>query len=282
MPQLWAVPTLYPDVGVRAVLTASGWRRSWLGTAGVVFCLAAAAPAHGAPQASPFLDPLESPRAASAGAPPAQSASADDAIKSNERGTTYWSRVLRATAVRKKPSSRAARVGRVRPFTYYGLDEVVIVLEQRTTWSRVRYSGTGRRTGWVPTSALSRPRLTDSWVVIDKDRRRLHVYRGKRKVVSARVGIGARGSPTPGGRFFIRERLVPANKRGIYGILAFGLSAYSRHRTDWPGGGQVGIHGTNQPGLIPGRISNGCVRLKNADVRRIDRHIGRGTPVRIR
>ena len=40
--------------------------------------------------------------------------------------------------------------------------------------------------------------------------------------------------------------------------------------TDWPGGGIVGIHGTSQPGLIPGKISHGCVRLKNADILKLD------------
>jgi lipoprotein-anchoring transpeptidase ErfK/SrfK len=65
-------------------------------------------------------------------------------------------------------------------------------------------------------------------------------------------------------------------------VLAFGLGIYSPHRTDWPGGGQVGIHGTNQPELIPGRISNGCVRLYNESVRKFDQLVGIGTPVIIR
>ena len=201
---------------------------------------------------------------------------------SDERGTTYWSRVLYSRAVRAKPSRSSRRVGRIAAYTYYGLRDVVIVLEQREHWSLVRYSGIGRRTGWVPRSALSRPRLTRTWVEINRRRKLLRVYKGKRRVLTARVGIGAKGSPTPGGNFFMRERLVPAEKNGIYGVLAFGLSAYSRHRTDWPGGGQVGIHGTNQPKLIPGRISNGCIRLRNRNVRKLDRLVGPGTPVRIR
>ena len=184
--------------------------------------------------------------------------------------------------MRARPDRRARGQGKVRPFTYYGIRDVVIVLEQDGRWSRVRYSGIGRRVGWVPSSALTRPRLTQSWVVIDKRRKLLFAYRGGRRVLRAPIGIGAKGSPTPGGRFLIRERLVPADKGGIYGVLAFGLSAYSRHRTDWPGGGQVGIHGTNQPQLLPGRISNGCIRLRNRDVRRLDRFTGPGTPVRVR
>ena len=98
----------------------------------------------------------------------------------------------------------------------------------------------------------------------------------------ARIGVGKAESPTPAGHYYVRERLVPSSSGGIYGVLAFGLSAYSPWRTDWPGGGQVGLHGTNQPGLIPGRISNGCIRLRNRAVRRLDRLMSVGTPVRIR
>ena len=28
----------------------------------------------------------------------------------------------------------------------------------------------------------------------------------------------------------------------------------------------VGLHGTNEPGLIPGRPSHGCIRLRNRDI----------------
>jgi lipoprotein-anchoring transpeptidase ErfK/SrfK len=71
-----------------------------------------------------------------------------------------------------------------------------------------------------------------------------------------------RCSTTPAGRFYIRERLRKRRDSPIYGPWAFGTSAYSA-LSDWPGGGVVGIHGTNQPGLIPGRPSHGCIRVRN-------------------
>lgn len=58
--------------------------------------------------------------------------------------------------------------------------------------------------------------------------------------------------------------------------------APSRVLTDWPGGGYIGIHGTNRPELIPGRISHGCIRLRNADVLRLARLMPLGTPISIR
>lgn len=212
---------------------------------------------------------------------PAQAAP-EEQRTSDERGRTWWSEIQKTVGVRERPDRKSRRVGTLQWRTYYGRPDLAVVLEQSGTWTRVRFSGVGRRIGWVPASALSEPRLTESWVTIDKDRRVLRAYRGDQLVLSTRIGIGAPGSPTPGGTFFIRERLVPSNKRGIYGVLALGLSAYSRHRTDWPGGGQVGIHGTNQPDLIPGRISNGCIRLRNAAVTKLGRIVGPGTPVHIR
>ncbi len=88
--------------------------------------------------------------------------------------------------------------------------------------------------------------------------------------------------PRPTGTFYLRERVPVSDSDGVYGPLALGLSAFSRFRTDWLGGGQVAIHGTNEPQLIPGHVSNGCVRLHNRDVLRLDRIAGVGTPVRIR
>ncbi len=177
-------------------------------------------------------------------------------------------------------------MGRLSRRTYYGLPDPVLVLEthrtQRRAWARVRYSGLGRRTGWVPTDALTRPRLVRTRLVIDRGSSRVRLFRSGRLVFGARAGVGAVSSPTPGGRFFVRERLRPSRPDTIYGPLAFGFSTYSRYRTDWPGGGQVGLHGTNQPELIPGRISNGCIRLRNGEVRRLGRLMPVGTPVLIR
>jgi len=205
---------------------------------------------------------------------------------SDELRSTYFAHVRRSATIRPSPSTRGRRVGRLTPWTYYGLRDLVLVLEthrtERRTWARVRFAGLGNRVGWVPTAALSRPQLVRTRLVIDRGRTRVRLFRSGRRVFGARVGVGAPSSPTPGGRFFVRERLVPRRPDTIYGPLAFGFSTYSRYRTDWPGGGQVGLHGTNQPGLIPGRISNGCIRLRNAQIRRLGRLMPVGTPVLIR
>ena len=61
------------------------------------------------------------------------------------------------------------------------------------------------------------------------------------------VGVGRAIWPTPRGEFYIRDKLTNFNN-AFYGPIAFGTSARSATLTDWPGGGFVGVHGTNEPG----------------------------------
>jgi lipoprotein-anchoring transpeptidase ErfK/SrfK len=160
---------------------------------------------------------------------------------------------------------------------------VVLVLGRlqtaRRTWVRIRYPGLGRRVGWVSDRVLSASRLHRDLIVVDREALELRLVHDGKLAMRVQIGVGAAESPTPTGRSYIRERLALPTSTSIYGPLAFGTSAFSRYRTDWPGGGQVGIHGTNQAGLIPGYISNGCVRLRNEDILALGRRIELGTPV---
>jgi lipoprotein-anchoring transpeptidase ErfK/SrfK len=202
---------------------------------------------------------------------------------SDERTRTTWTHVRAPSVVRAAPNSGARRVGRVRTRTFVGDPEVVVVLGRQGGWSRVRYPRLGKQVGWVPSRVLSpTTHVQRTRIVIDVRAERLRAYRDGRLALSVPVAVGAKASPTPTGRFYLRERVVPAAKGGPYGVLALGLSAFSRYRTDWVGGGQVAIHGTNEPQLIPGHVSNGCIRLHNADVRRLGRIVGVGTPISIR
>jgi lipoprotein-anchoring transpeptidase ErfK/SrfK len=217
---------------------------------------------------------------------PASASAGAYARVSDERRITYSASVEVAARIYAGPSFSAKRVGYLRPDTYHGRPEVVLVLGRRELdgrqWLRIRYAGLGRRVGWVKERALSPWRLRRTLVVVDRAAPELRLVSRGKVVMRVPVGVGAGASPTPPGRYYIRERLALSSTTSIYGALAFGTSAFSRYRTDWPGGGQVGIHGTNQPELIPGHISNGCVRLRNGDVVALGRRIDVGTPVLIR
>lgn len=218
---------------------------------------------------------------------PIGASAADARTLSNERTITYWAHSVGRAAVRSAPASSSPAVARLRLDTEDGYPEVYLALRSAVgaggrVWIQVRLPmRPNGRTGWVPREALASMRLVTTQLQIDRRRLRATLYRGGRRVWSAPVGVGKASSPTPAGRFWIRERLKGLGGGTVYGPLAFGTSAYSR-LSDWPGGGVVGIHGTNQPGLIPGRPSHGCVRIRNPDILRLGRLMPVGTPVLIR
>jgi len=137
-------------------------------------------------------------------------------------------------------------------------------------------------TGWVPRQRLGRLQVVRTFLRVDQRRLSAVLFRRGRPVWRARIGVGEPRWPTPRGRFYVRERLIPIDPDGLYGVFAFGLSAYSETLTDWPRGGMIGVHGTNQPELLPGRVSHGCVRLANPSIARLKRLMPLGTPVQIR
>jgi lipoprotein-anchoring transpeptidase ErfK/SrfK len=136
-------------------------------------------------------------------------------------------------------------------------------------------------TGWVPRSALGGYVAVKTHLVVDLRRLTAVLYREGQRIFSAPIGVGRANWPTPRGEFFVRNRLTRFHN-AFYGPIAFGTNARSATLTDWPGGGFVGIHGTNSPQLIPGRISHGCIRLRNRDILRLSKLMPVGTPVTVR
>lgn len=206
---------------------------------------------------------------------------------SNERTLSRWAHTNLAAPVRRQPSSDSKRIARLRFWTEHKYAELYLALRQVVgadgrTWVQIRLP---RRpngsTGWVPREALGEWRVVRTQLIVDRRRLRATLYRSGRRVWSARIGVGKPGTPTPAGRFYVREKLYP-DPRGFYGPVAIGTSGYAPRLTDWPKGGVVGVHGTSLPQLLPGRVSNGCVRVRNDRIRRLARLLPIGTPVRIR
>jgi lipoprotein-anchoring transpeptidase ErfK/SrfK len=136
-------------------------------------------------------------------------------------------------------------------------------------------------TAWVRRSSLGGYHFVTTHLVVDLRRLRATLWRNGRALFSAPVGVGQPQDPTPRGEFYVRDELT-GYASPFYGPLAFGTSARSSVLTDWPDGGFIGIHGTNAPGLIPGRVSHGCIRLRNPDILRLARLMPVGTPLTIR
>ena len=135
-------------------------------------------------------------------------------------------------------------------------------------------------TGWLPRKAIGAYRLVRTRLVVDLRHLRATLFRNGQRILRAPVGVGEPRWPTPRGRYYVRNELARYRSR-FYGPVAFGTSARSNVLTDWPGGGFVGIHGTDRPDLIPGRISHGCIRMRNSDIVRLGRLMPVGTPLTI-
>jgi len=200
---------------------------------------------------------------------------------------SYWAFVDYPAVARRAPDGSARAVARLHTKTEDGTDELVLVLARAErggrSWLKVRLPILpNNSTGWVPADDLSALRVVHTWLKIDREHERIALIRNGRHIFQAPIGVGQPGTPTPAGNFYIRDKLTGFPPGTIYGILAFGTSAKSSVLTDWPRGGVIGIHGTNQPELIPGHISHGCVRLRNHDIRRLSKLLPMGTPVSIR
>ncbi len=224
--------------------------------------------------------------AASSYAAPTASAALPKQL-SNERTVTRWANPATTGPVRKKPDRGSRKIARLHYQTEDKLPEVYLALRSRvdeagTTWILIRIPGkpNGRK-GWVPEDYLNPRQKVSTQIVIKLKKRRLTLYRKGKKVMSTRIGIGKASTPTPRGNFWVREKLKGLGGKGIYGPWAIGTSAYASV-SDWPGPPVVGIHGTNEPGLIPGRPSAGCVRLRNKPITKLNRNTPIGTPVLIK
>ena len=174
-------------------------------------------------------------------------------------GTAVWAPVLRRTLARAAPSTRRPGPSRgSAPRTPEGTANILEVIGRRrdergALWVRVRLAvlpnGT---TGWIPRTAIGGLTAVHTHLVVD-----LGAAQGDAACATAasccarRSGSGAPGAATPTGRFYIRNRLSRFASP-TYGPVAFGTSARSADLTDWPAGGYIGIHGTDQPELLPG------------------------------
>ena len=201
-------------------------------------------------------------------------------------GMSRYAEVYSDVFARTRPSSRAKRLIRLRQYTPEGTANVVptlsgVVNQNGEYWVRVRLPMLPNgRTGWVPRQTLGPYNEIWTHLVIDRKLFTATLYRRGRAIFTTRVGVGEPYWPTPAGEFYVRERITGFSDQ-IYGPIAFGTNARSNVLTDWPGGGFIGIHGTNQPEILPGRVSHGCIRMPNAAIERLARLMPLGTPVTI-
>jgi lipoprotein-anchoring transpeptidase ErfK/SrfK len=164
--------------------------------------------------------------------------------------------------------------------TAYGAPLVFLVRRHTPGWEQVllptRPNGT---LGWVRARSVALA-LDPYRLTVSLRAHRIAVWHGGRLVVEEPAVVGRASLPTPTGLYYLAELLKQVDTKGPYGPYAFGLSAYSEALYSFGGGpGQIGLHGTNEPGLLGTSASHGCIRVSNALITRLAGILPLGTPV---
>jgi hypothetical protein len=205
------------------------------------------------------------------------------AIPTSRLGARFAA-VLVAGPVHKRPSTSAPVVARLQPRTSFGTTNIVMVIRHTRVasklWVNIRFPAIRDGIGWLPRDRVGGYHFVRTHLHVNRRGLIATLWRDGHQVFRASVGIGSAQFPTPSGSFYIREKLTSFDDP-VYGPVAFGTSARSAVLTDWPDGGSIGIHGTNQPGILPGRVSHGCIRMRNKDILRLSHLMPVGTPVTI-
>jgi lipoprotein-anchoring transpeptidase ErfK/SrfK len=186
--------------------------------------------------------------------------------------------------VRTKPAANARVIATLSEFEPGFRARVVLALGAKSdpdgnaVWYRISLAGRPNgRTGWVPASAVSLTPVRRE-IVIRRGARTLELRQKGRLLWRTKVAVGAPGTETPLGTFYIVWGFKPPDP--FLGSWAFATSAYSS-LSEWPGGGIVGIHGTSAPQYLGQAVSHGCVRLSNSAILVLKRYVKPGTPIRV-
>ena len=198
----------------------------------------------------------------------------------------YAAVVLSRAQAHRRPGRRPfARFGRLNVNgvpTVFGVLGKVVDARCKTRWYRVQLPMKPNGiTGFVRAADV-RIAAVRTRIHIDLSERRVTLFRDGKPVLRAVAAIGSPATPTPTGRFYVNQRLIPADKSGPFGPGAVGISAFSEVLTGWTQGGPIALHGTNQPESIGRAVSNGCLRLENRVIARVFAGALAGTPVLIR
>lgn len=209
------------------------------------------------------------------------------AAPSKARGATVARIVAPAFArTRLDTPRRGRRVGTATAWS--GQSQVLLVLDAAVHHGveyvqvllPVRPNGT---TGWIPRDHVTIGR-TPYWVEVGLRARTVTVFRGGKRLLRTRAVVGAPGTPTPTGLAAIYERNRQPDPHAFLGPWALSLTSLSTVLESYGGGpGRVAIHGRAGASFadpLGSARSHGCVRIDNAPVSWMARHIPPGTPVR--
>lgn len=204
---------------------------------------------------------------------------------SNEVTLTTWAYSEGIGAVYASPDTKAKRIATARLHDPDGFPSVYLLLSsyvdgEGREWVEARIPGRPNgRIGWMSRELLGNFHHTSWRIVVNRAKRRMHVYYAGHLLKVFPVGVGKPSTPTPVGHFWIDERFKLSSPSSPYWPYALGTSDYST-LPNWPGEGVIGIHGPyGEPQRIPGDPSHGCIRMLVPDIAWLGLRVSLGTPV---
>jgi lipoprotein-anchoring transpeptidase ErfK/SrfK len=177
-----------------------------------------------------------------------------------------------------------AQTGTVGP--WYGYPLTLPVIVEQGSWLDVRLPlRPNGSTAWVRESDVNLS-FTPYRIVVHLIRQELIVYRGGVRVMAFPTGLGLPATPTPTGNYFVAVR--ETNPPPAYGPIILDTSAHSEAIQSWEGAGDavIAVHGPitsyadAEIGAAGARVSNGCIRLHDWDLAKLE-VIPVGTPLDI-
>jgi hypothetical protein len=167
--------------------------------------------------------------------------------------------------------------------TFFGNPLTMVVTERDDEWVKVvipaRPNG---QEGWVRASdvTVAAHQFHGELTLSDFT---LRMWNGEELIAETQVVIGTDSTPTPVGRLYISEKIPQSYAGGAFGPWVLATNAYSETLNLFDGGLPViAFHGTNNPGLIGSKASNGCIRLPNDVITLLAETLPAGTPVDVR
>jgi lipoprotein-anchoring transpeptidase ErfK/SrfK len=200
-----------------------------------------------------------------------------------ERPTLIGTIIANQVAARTKPDLKAPVIATFDKENALGTQHVFDLVGEVNvggrTWFKallpIRPNGT---TGYLSGKAL-KVTLTTYRLSVDRDKFRLTLYNGCKKIRGFPVGIGTGSTPTPVGKFYLTGLFKPPSTTSVYGVSIYTLSGFSEVLTNWELGGIIGLHGTNDPSSIGRYSSHGCIRMRNRDILALEKLLPLGTPI---
>ncbi|MBI2684029.1 MAG: L,D-transpeptidase [Actinobacteria bacterium] len=259
-------------------------------------CAAVGAVASPLAAAQPSAKPVQqalAPTSLTSTTVPKPSRAVDRCNSSDERlpgapvaGVSWSARFVTLTGLRTRPTYRVVPFARLSPVAPLGGGTTTLLVTGRSCDLHERL--------WLRVFLPQRPNGTQAWILrdvvvvrrvrfrieIDQSARRLTLFRSNRRFMTIPVAVGKPMTPTPNGRFALAEEIATNDPGGFLGPIVLPITGFSNKLNEYKGGnGRVALHGTSLPGLIGRRASNGCVRMRNADVVRLARYASPGIPV---